>query len=151
MQHYWLHPKSKIFCCCGRITFDAINMRDRGRTIAYLQITWFHTQAWYKSLYNSSYIIGRCHKFRCRRDRITTIWYQVLYYKFRFIPGRFVFTLMVTRVSHYILTHWGRDKMDAFSQTTNAFSWTKIFEFRLKFHWSLFIRVRSTIFQHWFR
>ena len=51
------------------------------------------------------------------------------------------------------LTHWGRDKMDAISQTTfwSAFSWMKMFEFRLKFHWSLFLRVQLTIFQHWFR
>ena len=50
------------------------------------------------------------------------------------------------------LTHWGRDKMAAFSQTTlsNAFSWMKIIEFRLEIHWSLFLRVLSTIFQHWF-
>ena len=27
----------------------------------------------------------------------------------------------------------------------------KMFEFRLKFHWSLFPRVQLTIFQHWFR
>ena len=52
-----------------------------------------------------------------------------------------------------LLTHWGRDKMDAISQTTfsNAFSWMKMFEFRLKFHWNMFLRVQSTIFQHWFR
>ena len=51
------------------------------------------------------------------------------------------------------LTHWGRDKMDAISQTTfsSAFSWMKMFEFRLKFHWSLFLRVQLTIIQHWFR
>ena len=51
------------------------------------------------------------------------------------------------------LTHWGRDKMDAISQTTfsSAFSWMKMFEFRLKFHWSLFLRVQLTIFNHWFR
>ena len=32
------------------------------------------------------------------------------------------------------LTHWGRDKMDAISQTTysNAFSWMKIFEFPIE-------------------
>ena len=38
------------------------------------------------------------------------------------------------------LTHWGRDKMDAISQTTfsNTFSWMKIFESWLEFHWSLF-------------
>ena len=40
-------------------------------------------------------------------------------------------------------------KMAAISQTThlNAFSWIKM----LNFHWSFFLRVQSTIFQHWFR
>ena len=44
-------------------------------------------------------------------------------------------------------------QMDAISQTTfsNAFSWMKMFEFRLKFHWSMFPRVQLTIFQQWFR
>ena len=44
-------------------------------------------------------------------------------------------------------------QMDAISQTTfsNAFSWMKMFEFRLKFHWSLFPRVQLTIFQYWLR
>ena len=38
------------------------------------------------------------------------------------------------------LTHWGRDQIDAISQTTfsNVFSSMKMIEFRLKFHWSLF-------------
>ena len=51
------------------------------------------------------------------------------------------------------ITHWGRDKMDAISQTTfwSAFCWTKMFEFRLEFHWSLFLRAQLTIFQHLFR
>ena len=51
------------------------------------------------------------------------------------------------------LTHWGRDKMDAISQTTfsGVFSWKKMFEFPLKFHWSLFQRDQLTICQHWFR
>ena len=50
-------------------------------------------------------------------------------------------------------THWGRDKMDAISQTilSNAFSWMKMSEYRLKFHRSLFLRVQLTISQHWFR
>ena len=49
------------------------------------------------------------------------------------------------------LTHWGPDKMGAMSQTTfsSAFSWMKLFEFRLKFQWSLFLRVTLTIFQLW--
>ena len=44
-------------------------------------------------------------------------------------------------------------QMAAISQTTlsNPFSWMKIFAFRLKFHWSLFLRSQLTIFQHWFR
>ena len=38
-------------------------------------------------------------------------------------------------------------------QTTfsNAFSWMKMYQFRLRFHWSLLPRVELTIFQHWFR
>ena len=54
---------------------------------------------------------------------------------------------------HCLLTHWGRDKMAAIFQTTlsNAFSWIRILEFWLRFHWSLFLRVQLTIFHHWFR
>ena len=50
------------------------------------------------------------------------------------------------------LTHWGRDKMDAISQTTfsNEFSWMNMYESQWKFHWSLFLRVQLTISQHWF-
>ena len=50
--------------------------------------------------------------------------------------------------SDFPLTHWGRDKMAAIS---HAFSWMKMFEFQLKFHWSLFLRFQLTIFQHWLR
>ena len=51
------------------------------------------------------------------------------------------------------LTQWGRDKMADIFQTTisNAFSWMKMYEFWLRFHWTLFPRVRLTISQHWFR
>ena len=51
-----------------------------------------------------------------------------------------------------LVTHWGREKMAAISQTTlpNAFSWMKILEFWLNFHWSLFLWFQFTIFQHWF-
>ena len=53
------------------------------------------------------------------------------------------------------LTVWGhqqaqRDIMaDNFLPTIlNAFSWIKIYEFRLRFHWSLLWRLQLTIFQH---
>ena len=51
------------------------------------------------------------------------------------------------------LTLWDRDKMAAIFQKTfsTPFSWMKKFEFRLKCHWNLFLRVQLTIFQHWFR
>ena len=68
------------------------------------------------------------------------------YYKIYFlsVSDHFVFIM---------LTHWGRDKMAAICQTTfsNAFSWMKMNEFRLGFHWSLFLRFEITIFHHWFR
>ena len=41
--------------------------------------------------------------------------------------------------------------MAAILQTThsNAFSWTKMYAFRLRFHWSLFLRVQLTIIDHY--
>ena len=51
------------------------------------------------------------------------------------------------------LTRWGWDKMAVISETTysNAFSQMKKYEFWLKFHWSLLLRVQLTISEHWFR
>ena len=48
------------------------------------------------------------------------------------------------------LTHWGWDKMPVIFQMTfpNVFSWMKIYEFQLNFHWRLFPRVQLTILQH---
>ena len=51
----------------------------------------------------------------------------------------------------YVLTHWGRDKMAVIFQTfSNGFSGMKMYEFRWTFHWSLFLEVQLTIFQHCF-
>ena len=55
---------------------------------------------------------------------------------------------------YYIeLPHLPLDKMAAIWQTifSNAFLWMKKYEYGLKCHWSLFLRVQLTIFQHWFR
>ena len=45
------------------------------------------------------------------------------------------------------LIYWGQNKMDTIFHTTfsNAFSWLKMYEFQLRFHWSLFLRVQLTI------
>ena len=48
------------------------------------------------------------------------------------------------------LTHWGRDKR-ATIDTFNRIFVNEMLEFRLTFHWILFLRVQLTIFQHWFR
>ena len=51
------------------------------------------------------------------------------------------------------ILHWVRDKTAAISQIIflNAFPWMKMHEFRLRFHWSLFLSAQLSIFQHWFR
>ena len=51
-----------------------------------------------------------------------------------------------------LLTHRGRDKMAAISQTTYSIAFLmKMYQVRLRFHWSLFIRIQLRIFQLWFR
>ena len=42
--------------------------------------------------------------------------------------------------------------MAVISQTvfSNAFFWMKIYGFRIRFHWFLFLWAQSTIWQHWF-
>ena len=69
------------------------------------------------------------------------------------IPSFTVRARLLFCTGGYELTHWGLDKMDSISQTTfsSAVSRMKMYEFRLKFHWSLFLRVQLTKFQHWFR
>ena len=64
-----------------------------------------------------------------------------------------ILKLTTQKWSDMHLTHWGRDKMAAIFQTTfwNGFSSMKMYEYRLKFHLSLFLRVKLTIFRHWFR
>ena len=61
------------------------------------------------------------------------------------------YVVLVWRNADQILTHWCWHKMAAIFQMTfsNAFSWMKMYEFWLSFHWSLFPRVQSKIFQHW--
>ena len=47
----------------------------------------------------------------------------------------------------WISTHWDRNTMAAIFQTTfwGTFSWMKIYGFRLRFHWSLFLTFELTI------
>ena len=48
--------------------------------------------------------------------------------------------LMRYLIHNSFLMHWDQDKMaDIFQTFSNAFSWMKIFQLWLKFHWSLFL------------
>ena len=66
-------------------------------------------------------------------------------------------TVAVYAITDYYLyqdlTHWGRDHIYAVLKTVflNAYSWMKLYEFILRFHWSLFLKVQLTYFKHWFR
>ena len=70
---------------------------------------------------------------------------MVITIKNKFHPSKCILNIFckLVAVLFWPHTHWGRDKMDAISQTTfsSTFSWMKMFEFRLKFHWSFFLRV----------
>ena len=66
--------------------------------------------------------------------------------------------MMVSSLTHICVTRpqWvntlrSRKNGRQFADFSNAFYWMKMFVFWLKFHWSLFLRVQLTIYQHWFR
>ena len=48
-------------------------------------------------------------------------------------------------ISRQCLTHWRSNKMASIWQTSlsNAFSWMKMFNFQIQFHWDLFLRVSN--------
>ena len=80
-------------------------------------------------------------------------WLQSLVFWIWFYLAHYPLANVAVFLKLSLLTHWGRDKMAAILQTTfsNAFSWMKMHEFHLRFHWSLFLRLELTIFQHWFK
>ena len=50
-------------------------------------------------------------------------------------------------------THWGQDNLADILQTTfsKAFSWMKMYEYRLRFYLNVFLRVQEIVSQYWFR
>ena len=76
------------------------------------------------------------------------------FYQQQLIKRMYVITMTLKGCLHHVLlTQLPLGKMAAISQTnfSNAFSWVKMYEFRLRFHWPFFRRDRLTIFQNWFR
>ena len=60
------------------------------------------------------------------------------------VPTKVCGEMALSLKSYVELTHGGRDQMDSISQTTlsSAFSWIKMSELRIKFRWSLLLRVQ---------
>ena len=97
----------------------------------------------YSFFYSRRHRVQRLHSYRTPLLRIS----QPMAQQYLLQPGG---NWLCTQPK---LTHWGPDKMADIFQTTfsNAFSWMKMYEFRFRFHWSLFLRVQLTIYHHWFR
>ena len=111
-------------------------------------------------LENEEIIPGNCSQVPLKRSNMVRYcinnwrnWARTLIRSWTHGRAMWCLLLIFDKIDRVLVsTHWGRDKMAAFSQTTlwNEFSWMKMLEFRLTFLWSLFIRVLLTIFQHWF-
>ena len=112
--------------------------------------SWSVIKKWWYSDMHVCIFIEQYHIDLATQNRDMLEWFI---YKPTILSYLYIIPLYETlSLSNQMLTHWGRDKMDAISQMTfsNAFSWMKMFEFRLKFHWSLSPRVQLTVFQQWF-
>ena len=91
--------------------------------------------------------IFRCIFLRVKFDILIKI-------SLKFAPkGVIVVNSALVQVIAWCLTHWGWDKIVIILQTTfaKAFFLVKMYEFCLRLHWRLFLRVQLTLFQHWFR
>ena len=77
-------------------------------------------------------------------DNIT----HVLYTESGVFCSLFAIVVFAPYMHNLALAHGGRDKMDIMLQMTfsDAFSWKKIYEFRLKFDWNVSLKVQLTIF-----
>ena len=71
--------------------------------------------------------------------------------KVRFLVHRLVCNCCILSLPHSN-TSSPLNKMAAILQTTilSTYSWMKMLVFRLKYHWSLLLRVQLTIRKHWF-
>ena len=112
----------------------------------------------YSSMTNIKYITRVCHNYKLTQHALYNFMFAYIELAHKneilvaFMRSKFILC-SVSIITALCSTHWGRDNMAAILQTThsNAFSLMKIFECRLKFHWTLYIRVQLAIFQHWFR
>ena len=151
---YTVHPTNNIYIyiCTDIYAVHHANYENKYTTIQYHAIYLNKVSTFWSAdvLVCRRFGLSKFDVSACRCFGLSTFWLST----FRFVDVltryRVDYLWYVQRV---LLTHWGRDEMNNISQTTfsNVFSWMKVFEFRLKYHWSLFPRVQLTIFQHLFR
>ena len=81
------------------------------------------------------------------------LWFETKRFSQIWFQDYFTDTPAIIKVNWCELSHWSRNNMAVMFQTTfsNAVSWTKIYQFWLKFHWNLIVKVQLTIVQHWLR
>ena len=122
-------------------------------------LVWISNCIPYKELDNIAYQLPNFN------DSTIEVWelirYFILHITGHVITYPFAFTLLLVHVvlphplthKNIRLTHWGRDKKDAISQTTfwRALSSMKIVASWLDFHWNLFVKVQLTMIRYWFR
>ena len=77
---------------------------------------------------------------------------NTVYFKGHYFPNIFFLLTYLCMKTTWGLAHWGWDKMAAISQMTfsDGFSWIRIYKLCFRFHRSLFLRFKLTIFHHWF-
>ena len=136
-----IHHKQKSANLISNLS-SAINFLNRKLADHdnFINLKFGFDEKWFKILSNATFDSDTCNVSLCLENRSMPVFNMPTFHR-------------ELASIWYVLTHWGRDEMNNISQTTflNVFSSMKMFEFRLKFHWSLFPRVQLTIFQHWFR
>ena len=154
LKKSWVNDREAGDFIRDRAHYDAIVMNDVGASDI---IGWLVSNTWNIYQINSDYAFFKIKIKAARYCNIINVRYLASKPTALFIFVDKIYDRIQTWVvwdRKYIhLTQWGRDKMATVSQTTlsNAFSLIKLLEFRLRFHWSFFLRVQLTIIQHWFR
>ena len=161
--HMWTNPATKKQLCGMRCHVMTSSWVPQGENCFEWELYWSDIDS---TILTDKSFDGRRHwrptssVLNSRLDSVEftfRVWRTLFSYlrqlKYRRIPYMKLAGMGTINGIYALKTHWGRSKMADIFQTTfsNGYSWMKKCEFRLKFHWSLFLRVLLTIFHHWFR
>ena len=160
----WLTTVLNKRWICGWLTFGAINAHVRCCTYEKEEKSFFlFNVAEYSKIYGhrlSFNIIDRFNAYPSKLPHSMILWSNFVTH---FVKCWDVFGKLERSLSESMLVYRQldievpktlrpRQNGHHFAdELLKTFSWTKIYELWLTFHWSLVQRVQSTIFQHWFR